>query len=67
MREEYDFSDAMKNPYTKDKKKRITIKVEPYIIEYFKKESVEIGLPYQTLISLYLSDCAKHKRKLDIK
>ena len=64
MRDEYDFSNAIKNPYAKELKKQVTIKISPTIIEYFKNESVETGIPYQTLINMYLSDCVKNKRKL---
>lgn len=62
MRKEYDFSQAVKNPYTKGKK-AITIRLDDTAINYFKGLSEELDLPYQTLINLYLTDCAKtHKR-----
>ena len=64
MKKEYDFSNAIKNPYTKLLKKQITIRIETDTIEYFKNLSIETGVPYQTLIDLYLTDCAKNKRKL---
>ena len=61
MRAEYDFSNAKKNPYAKQKK-QITINIDLTTIEYFKQLSDQKGIPYQTLINLYLSDCAaKHK------
>lgn len=61
MRAEYNFSNAKKNPYVKQKK-QITINIDLTTIEYFKQLSEQKGIPYQTLINLYLSDCAaKHK------
>lgn len=63
MREEYDFSSAVKNPYAKRLKKQITINIDTDTIEYFKSLSVGYGIPYQTLINLYLSDCAANKRR----
>ena len=54
------------NPYAKELKKQITIKIAPSIIDYLKSESQETGIPYQTLINLYLADCVKSKRKLEI-
>ena len=54
------------NPYAKELKKQITIKIAPSVIDYFKGESQETGIPYQTLINLYLVDCVKSKRKLEI-
>ncbi len=64
MREEYDFSNAQKNPYAKKLKKQITINLETEAIDYFKAESASSGIPYQVLINLYLADCAAKKRKL---
>lgn len=69
MRENYDIKNLnpRKNPYSKELKQQITIKLSQVVIEYFKSESEETGIPYQTLINLYLSDCVKEKRKIDIK
>jgi len=64
MREEYDFSKARKNPYAKKLKKQITINIDADTIEYFKGQSEDSGIPYQTLINLYLADCAANKKRL---
>jgi predicted DNA binding CopG/RHH family protein len=64
MRKEYDLSNAVRNPYTKLLKKQITIRLETETIDYFKSLSKEVGVPYQTLIDMYLTDCAMHKKKL---
>ena len=64
MREEYDFSGAVKNPYAKRLKKQITINLNVDTIDYFKALSGQTGIPYQTLINLYLTDCAENKRQL---
>ena len=68
MLEEYDIDklNPRPNPYAKELKKQITIKIAPSIIDYFKGESKETGIPYQTLINLYLDDCAKKKKKLEL-
>lgn len=66
MREEYDFSNATKNPYAKRIKKQITINIDSDTIDYFKKLSANSGIPYQTLINLYLSDCATQNRTLTV-
>jgi len=63
MREEYDFSNSVPNPYVKNLKKQITIRLEEDVISYFKTLAHETGIPYQTLINLYLQDCAKSHRK----
>lgn len=65
MRTEYDFSNAKKNPYVKEKK-QITINIDLKTIEYFKKMAEEKGIPYQVLINLYLSDCAEKNKKLEL-
>ena len=66
MRKEYDFSKARKNPYAKRLKKQITIRLDEPTIGYFKNLAEELGVPYQTLINLYLRDCASKKRKLSM-
>ena len=64
MRAEYDFSKARKNPYANRLKKQITIRVDEEAIEYFKSLSEDMGIPYQSLINLYLRDCASTHPKL---
>lgn len=66
MLKEYDFSQAEKNPYTIRLKKQITIRLDEESISYFKTISEEVGIPYQSLINLYLRDCATSHRKLDL-
>ena len=68
MLKEYDIDklNPRKNPYAKELKKQVTIKLTPYVIDYFKEEAVETGIPYQTLINLYLVDCVKEKKKLNM-
>ena len=66
MRKEYDFSAARKNPYAAQLKKQITIRLDEESIAYFKAISEEVGVPYQSLINLYLRDCAASHRKLNL-
>lgn len=68
MRKEYDIKNLnpKKNPYAKNLKKQITINIDADTIEYFKRQSDNSGIPYQTLINLYLSDCAQNNRHLNI-
>jgi predicted DNA binding CopG/RHH family protein len=66
MKAEYDFSKAKKNPYAKKLKKQITINIDIDTINYFKQQSENSGIPYQTLINLYLSDCALNKKQLQL-
>ncbi len=66
MRKEYDFSKARRNPYVKPLKKSVTIRLDETTIGYFKNLAQETGIPYQTLINLYLRDCAESKRKLSM-
>ena len=67
MKKEYDFSESKKNPYSTQLKKQITIRLDEDSISYFKKISDEIGIPYQSLINLYLRDCAHTNRKPNLK
>ncbi len=66
MRKEYDFSKAKRNPYAARLKKQITIRLDSPTIDYFKGLAEEMGVPYQTLINLYLRDCAAKGRKLSM-
>ncbi len=66
MKKEYDFSKARRNPYAKRLKRQVTIRLDEQTIEYFKGISQESGIPYQTLINLYLRDCAASRKRLSI-
>jgi len=68
MRKEYDFENmkGRKNPYTKKLKKQVTIRIGVDIIDYFKNQAEETGVPYQNLINLYLRDCVQSNRKLSL-
>ena len=63
MRKHYDFSKGVKNPYAKRLKQQVTIRLDTATVDYFKQMAEEHGIPYQTLINMYLRDCAeRHKR-----
>ena len=64
LEKEFDFSKAMKNPYAKILKKPITINLDESVVDYFKKESDSVGIPYQTLINMYLRECMVNNRHL---
>ena len=66
MRVEYDFSASRQNPYAKRLKKQITIRIDEYTIDYFKQQASDTGIPYQSLINLYLTDCAATHKTLDL-
>ena len=68
MLDNYDIEklNPRKNPYAKKLKKQITINIDSSIIDYFKEQAQATGIPYQTLINLYLTDCVEHKKKLNI-
>ena len=66
MKSEYDFSSARKNPYAERLRQQITINLNQSTVQYFKDLAGKTGLPYQTLINLYLTDCAEKKREPEI-
>lgn len=66
MREEYDFSKGKKNPYVKKQKKQITINIDSDTVDYFKEQADNTGIPYQTLINLYLSECVVQEKRLEL-
>ena len=65
MRAHYDFSKmkARRNPYIKLLKQAVTIRLDRDTVKYFKTLADKTGLSYQSLINLYLHDCAVHCRK----
>lgn len=68
MKAEYDFSKmkGRNNPYASKLKKQVTIRMGEDVIAYFKAMSKEMGIPYQSLINLYLRECVAKNRKLDV-
>jgi uncharacterized protein (DUF4415 family) len=66
MRKQYDFSKAKRNPYANRLKRQVTIRLDHGTIAYFKSLSEETGIRYQTLINLYLRDCATTQKKLAV-
>ena len=66
MRDSYDFSKSTKNPYAKRLKKQVTIRLDEETIAYFKQMAEDKGIPYQSLINLFLRDCAAKHRELEI-
>lgn len=68
MREEYDIVNLnpRKNPYAKMLKKQVTIKLDENVVMFFKNQSTNTGIPYQTLINLYLRDCMVNNRSLEM-
>ena len=68
MEKEYDIEklNPRKNPYAKRVKKQITINIDVDTIDYFKEQSKQSGIPYQTLINLYLADCVAQKKQLQM-
>jgi uncharacterized protein (DUF4415 family) len=57
---------ACKNPYASKLKKPVTMRLSEDVVEYFKGMAQEAGVPYQSLINLYLRDCLANHRKLQI-
>jgi len=66
MRKNYDFTGAKKNPYAKRLKKQVTIRLDQDTIEYFKALSADTQIPYQTLMNLYLRECASSWKRLKL-
>lgn len=66
MRDEYDIKELnpRKNPYAKKMKQQITMNINTDTVAYFKTMSAEVGIPYQTLINLYLDECVREKKKI---
>jgi uncharacterized protein (DUF4415 family) len=66
MRKHYDFSKGTRNPYARRLKQQVTIRLDQDTVLYFKGLSEELGIPYQTLINLYLRECASSRKRLAV-
>lgn len=68
MRDEYNIEELnpRKNPYAKKLKQQITINIDSEAIDFFRNMAAKSGIPYQTLINLYLKDCAENNRMINI-
>lgn len=68
IKDAYDFSKmkSRKNPYAAKLKKPVTMRLSDDVIEYFKSMAEETEIPYQSLINLYLRDCVKSGKKLEL-
>ena len=66
MREEYDIEklNPRRNPYAKKEKQQVTMNLNVSTVTYFKEMAEDLGIPYQTLINLYLEECVREKRRL---
>ena len=67
MRDRYDFSKGKRNPYAKRLRKQVTIRFDEDTLEYFKSLADDTEIPYQTLINLYLRECAKTGKRPGLK
>jgi uncharacterized protein (DUF4415 family) len=67
MRKEYDFNDAKPGRLAERSKQQITIRIEKDTVAWFKELSEQLGVPYQTLMNMYLTDCARKKKRLEFK
>jgi uncharacterized protein (DUF4415 family) len=66
VKKQYDFSNARPNPYAKRLKKQVTLRLDQPTLTYFKNLGERLGMPYQTLINMYLRDCAEHRKELRV-
>ncbi len=68
MKAEYDLSKmrSRRNPYAGKLKKPVSMRLSEDVVDYFKGMANEAGVPYQSLINLYLRDCVMNHRKVQI-
>jgi uncharacterized protein (DUF4415 family) len=68
MKSEYDLPrmKARPNPCASKLKKPVTMRLSEDVVAYFKLMAVDAGVPYQSLINLYLRDCVTQHRQVQI-
>lgn len=57
---------SRKNPYASRMKRQVTIRKRDDVIGCFKEMSEETGIPYQSLVNLYLRGCVADERRPDL-
>ncbi|WP_165253891.1 MULTISPECIES: CopG family antitoxin [unclassified Adlercreutzia] len=65
MKAEYDLSKARPNPYIDKLRRPVTLNLDTYAIDYFKREADRTGIPYQRLINMYLVQCARQEKHVE--
>ena len=65
MKAEYDLTDAQPNPYVSKLRRPVTLNLDTYAVDYFKREADRTGIPYQRLINMYLIQCAREKKRVE--
>lgn len=65
MKTEYDFSNGRRNPYVEKLRRPVTLNLDTYAVDYFKREADRTGIPYQRLINLYLVQCAREEKRVE--
>lgn len=66
MRDEYDFTDSVQNPYAGKVRRRVTINLDGEMVDYFKEEARRTGVPYQNIINLFLGQCVREGKHLKL-
>ena len=65
MKAEYDFSNARPNPYIEKLRRPVTLNLDTYVVDYFKREADRTGIPYQRLINMYLTQCVREEKHVE--
>lgn len=65
MKAEYDFAEAAPNPYAGKLRRPVTMNLDMFAVDYFKREADRTGIPYQRLINLFLVQCAREQKRLE--
>lgn len=52
--------------FARSTRKHVTLNIDADTIEYFKSISEESGIPFQAIISIYLSECKNRNLRFDL-
>ena len=64
MRDGYDFDGGRPNPYAERLRKPAASTTDASAIDCFKEEPRRTGIPYQTIVNMYLGQCAAEGKHL---
>lgn len=66
MKNEYDFSQSVPNPYLRYLNPKVSIPIDEEVVIYFQQMAQDSGVPYYKLVNFYLWDCVHSGRRLSL-
>lgn len=63
MRAEYDFPNAVRNPYYEKLTKEVTFRLDKEAIQYFQRLADDRHISLERMLNIYLCECMENKHE----